>query len=55
MAIYIMRKYIKFFRFVEFGILVEKWYCYGHIFPRPLLQTCRLETNSSCFNARLHV
>jgi len=37
-------------------ILVEKRNRYdGHIFPPPLLQTCRLETNSLCLYTRLHV
>jgi len=41
---------------VEFRILVEKWNVYeGHIFPRPLLQTCRLETTSLCLNTRVLV
>ena len=41
---------------VEVRILVEKWNIYeGHIFPRPFLQTCRLETTSLCLNTRLLV
>jgi len=39
---------------VEVRILVEKWNVYEvQIFPRPLLQTCRLETTSLCLNTRL--
>jgi len=39
------------FVFVEVIILVEKWNLYvGHIFKKPLLQTCRLETTSLCLN-----
>ena len=41
---------------VEVWILVEKWNVYeGHIFPRPLLQTCRMEKTSLCLNTRLIV
>jgi len=44
------------FECVDVRILVEKWNIYeGHIFPRPLLQTCRLETTSLCLNKRLAV
>ena len=51
-----MRKKLNPIVCVEFRILVEKWYVYeGHIFPRPLLQTCRLETISLCLNKRLRV
>ena len=36
--------------------LVVKWNVYeDHIFPRPLLQTCRLDTTSLCLNTRLTV
>ena len=39
---------------VEVRILVEMWNIYeGHIFPRPLIQTCRLETTSLCLNNKL--
>ena len=39
---------------VEVRILVEKWNVYeDHIFPRPFLQSCRLETTSLCLNTRL--
>ena len=41
---------------VEVRILVEKLNIYkGHIFPRPLLQTCRFERNYMCSNTRLRV
>jgi len=39
---------------VEVRFLVENSNVYeGHIFLRPLLQTCRLETTSLCLNALL--
>jgi hypothetical protein len=51
-----MRKNIKSFVCVEVRILLEKFNVYeGHIFPRPLLETCRLETTSLCLNTRLLV
>jgi hypothetical protein len=41
---------------VDVRILVEKLNVYeGHIFPTPLLQTCRFETTSLCLNTRLLV
>jgi len=41
------KKILNTFLCVELRILVEKSNVYeGHIFPRPLLQTCRLETTS---------
>jgi len=41
---------------VELRILVGKLNIYeGHIFPRPLLPTYRLETTSLCLNTRLIV
>ena len=44
------------FECVEVRFLVEKWNIYkAHIFPRPLLQTCRWETTSLCLNTRLIV
>ena len=47
-------KILNFFEWIEDIILVKKWNIYeAHIFPRPLLQTCRLETTSLCLNARL--
>jgi len=50
------KKILNPFVFVEIRILVEKWNEYeGHILPRPLLQTCRLETTSLCLNTRLLV
>jgi hypothetical protein len=50
------KKILNSFLCVEFRILVEKWNVYeGHIFPRPLLHTCRLETTSLCLNTRLQV
>ena len=49
-------KSIKPFQCVEFKIPVETCNIYeGHIFPRPLLQTCRLLTTSLCLNNRLIV
>ena len=52
----IRKKILKFFLFVGYRILVEKWNIYeAHIFPMPLLQTCRLETNSLCLNTRLRL
>ena len=52
--IYYAKKILKTFLFVEVGILVEMWIGYeSHIFPRPLLQTCRLETTFLCLNTRL--
>ena len=46
----------RFFICVNFRILVEKWNMYeAHIFPRPLLQTCSLETTPLCLNTQLHV
>jgi len=40
--IYYAKKILNTFVCVEVRILVEKWNVYeGHIFPRPLLQTCR--------------
>jgi hypothetical protein len=41
---------------VEVRIILEKWNVYeGHIFPRPILETCRMETTSLCLNSRLLV
>ena len=55
-ATYIMHKILNIFICVEARILVEKWNVYeGHIFQRPLLQTCRLETTSLSLNIRLLV
>ena len=49
-------KFIKFFICVEVRILVKKWNMYeAHNFPQSLLQTCRFETTSLCFNTRLRV
>ena len=42
------------FACVEFRILVEKWNVYGHIFQRPFLQTCRMDTTSLCLNNRIN-
>jgi len=39
---------------VEVRILVEKWNVYGHIFQRPFLQTCRMDTTSLCLNNRIN-
>ena len=52
--IYYAKKILNTFVCVEFRIPVEKWNVYeDHIFPRPLLQTCRLDTNSLCLNTRV--
>ena len=54
--IYYAKQILNTFVCVEVRILVEKWNVYeGHIFPRPLLQTRRLETTSLCLNTRLFV
>jgi len=55
--IFIFRKNIlNYFVCLEVWKLVEKWNVYeSHIFPRALLQTCRLETTSLCLNTRLIV
>jgi len=54
--IYCAKKILNTFACVEVRIPVEKWNVYeGHISPRPLLQTCRLETTSLCLNTRLFV
>ena len=54
--IYYAKKILNSFECVEVRILVEKWNIHeAHIFPRPLLQTCRLETTSLCLNTRLRV
>jgi len=51
---YIIQKILNIFICVEVRILVKKWNMYeAHIFPRPLQQTCRLETISLCLNTRL--
>jgi len=55
-AIYYAKIILNSFVCVEDRILVGKWNVYeSHIFPRPLLQTCRLETTSLCLNTRLLV
>jgi len=52
----LLEKNIKIFRMCGVRNLVEEWNVYeGHIFPIPLLQTCRLETTSLCLNTRLFV
>jgi len=54
--IYYEKKILNSFVCVEFRIPGEKWNEYeSHIFPRPLLQTCRLETTSLCLNTPLLV
>jgi len=54
--IYIAKKILNTFLWVEFRILVGKWNVYeGHIFPKPLIQTCRFETTTLCLNTRLFV
>ena len=55
-ATYIIQKNIKFLIRVELRILCKKWNMYeAHIFPRPLQQTCRLETTPLFLNTRLCV
>ena len=50
------KKILNFFVCVEVSIFVKKWNMYeAHIFPRPLQQTCRLETTPLCLNTRLRV
>jgi len=50
------KKILNTFLCVEDRILVEKLNVYeGHIFQRPLLQICRLETTTLCLNTRLRV
>ena len=50
-VIELSEKILHFFVGVEVRIVVEKWNIYeAHIFPRPLLQTCRLETTPFCLN-----
>ena len=45
-----------FFICVEVRLQCKKWNMYeAHIFPRPLQQTCRLETTKLCLNTRLRV
>jgi len=40
---YYAKKILNSFECEEFRILLERWYVYeGHIFRRPLLQTCRM-------------
>ena len=49
-------KILNIFLSVEVRIVVEKWNIYeAHIFPRPLLQTCRLEATTLFLNTRLRV
>ena len=49
------KKILNTFVCLDGRILVEKWNVYeGHILPRPLLQTFRLETTSLCLNTRVH-
>ena len=55
-ATYIMQKNIKFSYVWRLEFFVKKWNMYeAHIFPRPLQQTCRLETTPLCLNTRLGV
>ena len=52
--IYYAKKILNPFVCVEVTILVVKCNVYeGHMFTRPLLQTCRLETTFLCLNIRL--
>ena len=51
-----MRKILNYFKIVEVRILVGKWYMYeAHIFPKPLIQICRLETIMLCLITRLRI
>ena len=54
---YILCKKILNFSYVwRLEFFVKKWKMYeAHIFPRPLQQTCRLETIPLCLNTRLRV
>ena len=53
---YIMQKILNFFIWVGLEFFVKKWNMYeAHIFPRPLQQTCSLETTPLCLNTRLRV
>jgi len=55
-GVYYAKKILNSFVYVEVRILGENWNVYeGHIFPRPLLQTCKFETSSLCLNTRLIV
>ena len=50
------KKILHFFICVEVRFLFKKCNMYeAHIFPRPLQQTCRLETTPLCSNTRLRV
>ena len=52
----LFKKILNFFICVEVRILWKMWNMYeAHIFPRPLQQTCRLETTPLCLNTRLRV
>ena len=54
--IYYEKKILNSFVCVEDKILVQKCNVYEvHIFPRPLLQTCRLQTTFFCLITRLFV
>ena len=55
-ASYIMQKILNFSYVWRLEFFVKKWNMYlAHIFPRPLQQTCRLETIPLCLNTRLRV
>ena len=55
-VIYYVKKILNTFLGMEVRILLEHLNIYeGHIFPIPLLQTCRLETTSFWLNTRLRV
>jgi len=50
------KKILNIFIGFEFRMIVKKWNMYfAQIFPRPLQQTCRLETTSFNLNTRLRV
>jgi len=54
--IYYAKKYLKFSYVWRLEFFVKKWNMYeAHISPRPLQQTCRLETTHLCLNTRLRV
>ena len=52
----VCEKILNSFLCLEVGIPVGKWNVYEiHIFPKPLIKTCRLETTSLSLNTRLLV
>ena len=50
------KKILNFSYVLRLVFFVKKWNMYeAHIFPRPLQQTCRLETTPLCLKTRLGV